>query len=66
MVYMQVSSSHADPAVTHRLTSTDEAYAQSQVERGEDEMRDIYRAYGATAGSAHKECLVCSMEVMYV
>ena len=26
-------------------------------------MRDIYRVYGAAARNAHKECLVCSMEV---
>ncbi|CAI8019860.1 hypothetical protein GBAR_LOCUS11903, partial [Geodia barretti] len=59
-----VATSHSDPEVTHRQSSPDESYDQSPRggRGGEDEMSDIYRAYGVMARNAHKECLVCSME----
>ena len=64
-MYVQVATSHSDPEVTHRQSSPDESYDQSPRggRGGEDEMSDIYRVYGVTARNAHKECLVCSMEV---
>ena len=64
-MYVQVATSHSDPEVTHRQSSPDESYDQSPRggRGGEDEMSDIYRAYGVMARNAHKECLVCSMEV---